>query len=150
MIELMKYTYMMDPEKVELELSKLWERYQSIIHKDAPTWEEMNEARSILYFTFVIYCEQVAEEAISRRLHLLTEKLSLIDFFVLVDQESERLCELRKDEMFARLEKYYRAIKRRKNMAFGGKYYLEEERFLERYTESNPDKGLKMGYRGEF
>lgn len=72
MIELMKYTYMIEPEKVEEELGRLWERYQSIIHKDAPSWEELNEARSMLYLTGHVYCEKIAVEAIERRLHRLT------------------------------------------------------------------------------
>jgi hypothetical protein len=51
MIDLMKYTYMMQPEKVEEELEKLWNRYQYIINHETPNREEMNEARAILFFT---------------------------------------------------------------------------------------------------
>ena len=51
MIELMKYTYLMEPEKVEAELEKLWNRYQTIINQENTTWEEMNEARPILFLT---------------------------------------------------------------------------------------------------
>ncbi len=150
MIELMKSTYMMEPDKVELELGRLWARYQTIIHKDEPSWEEMNEARSILYLTGHVYCEKIAVEAIERRLHLLKAKMNAIEFFDVIDKGSERLDELRKDELFAKLEKFYLAIKKYKNRHIGGKYYLEEERFLGKYAEANPDKSLKMGYGGEF
>ncbi|MBU0963404.1 MAG: hypothetical protein KKD48_05870, partial [Nanoarchaeota archaeon] len=77
----MNYTYMMEPEKVQNELSKLWDKYQLIINKNNPSWDEINEARSILYLTGNVFCEKIAVEAIERRLHLLKEKLSLIEFF---------------------------------------------------------------------
>lgn len=57
---------------------------------------------------------------------------------------------LREDELFVKLERFYLAIKKYKNRHEGGKYYLEEEKFLERYSNANPDKELRIGYRGEF
>jgi len=149
MISLMKYTYLMEPEKIQEELDKLWERYKSIIDNDS-SWEEINEARALLYLTGGVYCEKIAVEAIERRLHLLKEAFSLIGFLDLVDKESEKLKDLRKDVLFDKLEKFYRVIKNYKNKYIGGKYYLEEERFLEKYGELNPDKDLKSGYRGKF
>ena len=150
MIALMKYTYLMEPEKVQEELNKLWNRYQSVINQANPNWEEINEARAILFLTGQIYCEKIAVEAIERRLHLLKVKLSLIEFLELIDKHSERLKELRKDKLFDKLEKYYRVIKSYKNKHFKGKYYLEEERFLKKYEKANPKKELKVGYRGSF
>lgn len=150
MITLMKYTYLMEPEKVQEELNRLWNRYQSIINQANPSWEEINEARALLFLTGQIYCEKIAVEAIERRLHLLKVKLSLIEFLDLIDKNSERLEELRKDELFNKLEKYYQVIKSYKNKYIGGKYYLEEEKFLKKYEKANPKKELKMGYRGSF
>lgn len=150
MISLMKYTYMMEPEKIQEELERLWGRYQELVTKEKPTYEEINEARAILFLTGQVYCERIAVEAIERRLHLLKEKLSLIDFFVLIDRNSERLEELRKDELFAKLEKFYRVIKAYKNRYAGGKYYLDEEKMIKKYEDANPKKELKMGYRGSF
>ncbi|MBU2590268.1 MAG: hypothetical protein KJ939_01605 [Nanoarchaeota archaeon] len=150
MIDLMKHTYMMEPEKVQEDLDRLWNRYQSIVNKSNPSWEEVNEARATLFLTGQIYCEKIAVEAIERRLHLLKEKLSLIDFFCLIDKNSERLEELRKDELFNKLEKFYRIIKKYKNRYNEGKYYLDEERFIKKYGDTNPKKELKMGYRGSF
>ena len=150
MIELMKYTYMMEPQKISEELEKLWLRYQAIISKEQPTYEETNEARAILFLTGQVYCERIAVEAMERRLHLLKEKLSLIDFLCLIDKNSKKLEELRKDELFAKLEQFYRVIKAYKNRYEGGKYYLNEEKLINKYEEANPNKELKMGYRGSF
>lgn len=150
MISLMKYTYLMEPEKIQKELDNLWSKYQDIINSDNSTWEEINEARAILFLTGQIYCEKIAVEAIERRLHLLKVKLSLIEFLDLIDKNSDKLEQLRKDELFFKLEKFYRVIKGYKNKYLKGKYYLEEEQFLKIYNKINPDKEFKMGYRGSF
>jgi hypothetical protein len=140
----------MEPEKIKEELDNLWNRYQEIISQENPPWEEINEARAILFLTGQIYCEKIAVEAIERRLHLLKAKLSLVEFLELIDKNSERLEELRKDELFDKLEKFYRIIKGYKNKYLQGKYYLEEEKFLKIYEKVNPDKEFKIGYRGSF
>jgi hypothetical protein len=150
MIELMKYTYLMEPKKVKEELDKLWEKYQKIIQDKNPSWESINEARSILFLTGQIYCEQIAVEAIERRLHLLKEKISLVEFFNLIDKRSDELGELRKDELFRKLEEFYKIIKEYKNRYSGGKFYLDEEKLIEKYNQTNLDKELKIGYRGSF
>jgi len=150
MIQLMKYTYLMKPEKIKEELNALWKRYQDIINTPDSSWEKLNEARAILYLTGQIYCEEIAVEAIERRLHLLKEKISLIEFLHLIDSNSERLNELRKDELFVKLESFYRIVKSYKNSYKEGKYYLDEEKFIESHEKLNPNKDLKMGYRGGF
>lgn len=146
----MKYTYMMDPEKVKEELDNLWGKYQSILDNPHSDWESMNEARAILFLTGQIYCEKIAIEAIERRLHLLQEKISLIEFLDLIDKNSERLNELRKDLLFVKLEKFYRIIKEYKNKNVGGKFYLDEEKLIKKHEEKNPEKELKTGYKGYF
>ena len=150
MINLMKYTYMMEPEKVQEELNNLWNRYQAILNNPNSNWEDINEARAILFLTGQVYCEQIVVEAIERRLHLLKEKITLIDFFDLIDKNSERLKDLRKDKLFTKLEKFYKIIKEYKNKYSGGRFYLEEEKFIKRYGGLNPEKELKMGYKGSF
>lgn len=146
----MKYTYLMEPEKIQKELDNLWNKYQEIINRDNPTWEEINEARAMLFLTGQIYCEKIAVEAIERRLHLLKVELSLIEFLDLIDKNSDKLEQLRKDKLFSKLEKFYRIIKGYKNKYLKGKYYLEEEQFLKIYNKVNPIKEFKMGYRGSF
>jgi len=148
MIDLMKYTYMLDVVKIESELERLWKRYLTIINSNKPSWEEVNEARALLYLTGQVYCEQVAVGAIERRLGLLQKKLTMVEFLTLVDTESEQLKELNKDTMFQTLGWFYRVVKKYKNRYIEGKYYLEEEKFIKKYAEVSPVKELKMGYRG--
>jgi len=141
---------MLEPEKIKKELNKLWERYQKIIEDKNTNWEELNEARAILFLTGNIYCEEIAVKAIERRLHLLKEKLTLIEFFDLIDKESDKLKKLREDNLFSRLEKFYRIIKEFKNRYHEGKFYLDEEKFIKEYNDKSPDKDFKIGYKGEF
>jgi hypothetical protein len=148
MINLLKYTYTLQVKKIDAELNKYWQRYQKILKK--PSWEKLNEARAILYLISGIYCEQIVPEAIERRLHLLKSHLSLMDFFLAVDRNSKKLTELRKDNLFLRLEEFYRSVKNFKNKVTGGKYYLDEEKFTKLYNQYNPEKNLKMGYQGQF
>ena len=140
----------MEPQKIQAELAILWDKYQAIINQAEPSWEEVNEARAILFLTGQIFCEEVAVEAIARRLHLLKTPLTLIEFLELIDANSERLEELRQDKLFDKLEQYYLATKGYKNKYVEGKYYLEEEKFIKIYERVNPHKELKMGYRGSF
>jgi len=129
MISLMKYTYMLEPEKIGEELGKLWYRYQRIINSNDSDWDDINEARALLYLTGQIYCEKIAIEAIERRLHLLKVEISLIEFLDLVDKESEKLEELRKDELFGKLEVFYRIVRGYKNRYIDEEYYFEEGSF---------------------
>lgn len=140
----------MQPDKIKKELDSLWEKYQVIINANNPTWEKVNEARAILFLTGQIYCEKIAVEAIERRLHLLNVKLSLIQFLDLIDKNSNRLEQLRKDVLFVKLEKFYRVIKGYKNKYLGGKYYLEEERFIKTHNKINPHKESIIDYRSSF
>jgi hypothetical protein len=148
-IGLMKFTYLMVPEKVEEQLEKLWIMYQKIVDNQDSDWEEINEARAILYLTGNVYCETIAIGAIERRIHLLRNELTILEFLNVIDSESNRLKELRKDELFKDLEMFYRIIKKYKNKYNEGKYYLDEEKLIKRYNSLNPDD-LKVGYKGGF
>ena len=141
---------MLEPEKIEKELDNLWKKYKVIIENKKATWEEVNEARAILFLTGQVYCEQIATEAIEKRLHLLKKPITLLEFFNLIDKGSNALPDLRKDKLFSKLEKFYRIIKEFKNKYHEGKFYLDEEKFIERYNQSSPDKNVKRGYKGKF
>lgn len=145
---LMRDTYLLDVEKIKADLDGLWADYQKIL--DNPDWVSLNEARAILYLVGQLYCEKIVPEAIERRLHLLKKPASLDEFLLLVDSKSAKLVSLRKDPIFAKLEKFYLAVKNFKNKFVGGKLYLDEEKFNELYNKYNPDKKSKMGYRGNF
>mgnify|MGYP007123668028 CR=1 FL=1 len=147
MQKLLAKTYLMDIKGVEKELNRLWDKYQKIMKK--PTWKSMNEARAILYLTGQVYCEKIAVEAIERRLNELKEPIKLLEFFTLIDKKDKKLKELRKDKKFKTLEQFYLAIKKMKNKFVGGKFYLDEEKFIEIYNKHNPNR-IKLGYRGKF
>ena len=146
----MKFTYLLDIKKIREELSDLWNKYQKILNDKNSNWRELNEARAILYLTGNIYCEQIAVDAIKKRLPLLKQPLQLSEFFQLIDSNSEKVNGLRQDELFRKLEEYYKIIKEYKNKYSEGKFYLDEEKFIELYNKFNPDKDLKIGYKGEF
>jgi hypothetical protein len=138
----------MRPEKIKAELDRLWNRYQEILNN--PNQEDLNEARAILYLTGRIYCEKIAPEAIERRLHLLNKKLTLLDFLTLIDTQSKEPLILKKDILFQRLKKFYIIIKKYKNNFTGGKYHLDEEKFIKLYNRYNPEQNSKIGERGKF
>lgn len=147
MIDLLKYTYLMDLKEIENSLNRLWATYKSILEN--PNWVDMNRARAILYLTGQIYCEKIAPQAIERRLLHLKEPMDINEFLLLVDTNSERLKELReKDETFKTLEAYYRIIKNFKNKHTGGKYYLDEEKFIDAYNKCAKTDLEKTSYRG--
>jgi hypothetical protein len=145
---LLKNTYLMDVSAVDDDLKRLWSRYQEILKK--PNWKDLNEARAILYLVGNVYCEKIAPEAIEKRLHLLKKPISLVDFFSIVDGKSKKLDKLRKDKLFLKLENFYILVKNFKNEFGGGKYYLDEEKFIKLYNKFNPEKGMRIGYRGKF
>lgn len=145
---LQKYTYMMDVAKIKSELERLWERYQKILEN--PNWEDLNEARAILYLTAYTYCEEIATGAIERRLHLLEKPLEPLEFYHLVDSDSKELQVLRNDALFNKLEQYYLLIKNYKNKFVGGKLYLDEEKFIELYNQYIPSEEFRIRECGKF
>ena len=150
MIELMKYTYLLENDKIKKELELMYQKYSGFLAKAEEVWKELNEARAILYLTGQVYCEQIAPEAIQRRLHLLKQPMQFSEFLQLIDSNSVRLEELRKEELFKKLEEFYRIIKEYKNKYSEGKFYLDEEKFIDIYNKFNPDKDFKVGYKGGF
>ncbi len=145
---LLKNTYLLDVKNIEKDLVRLWKRYQHILNN--PNREDLNEARSILYLTGRVYCEQIVPEAIGKRLNQLKKKISEIEFYTAIDSNSKKLKTYRKDKLFSKLEKLYLLVKKYKNKETSGQYYLDEERFIELYDQYKPSKGLKVGFRGKY
>jgi hypothetical protein len=148
MEQLLKYTYLLEVKKIGAELEKLWQRYQDILNH--PNWADLNEARAILYLLGNIYCETVAPAAIERRLHLLKQPMTMIEFLSAIDTESAELAELRQDDLFVKLEKFYVVVKNFKNKYHRGELYLDEEKFIELYNKYSLDLESKIGYKGRF
>ncbi len=146
MIELMKHTYLMNLQGIKDSLETLWNRYQKIL--DNPNWEDLNEARSILFLTGHIYCEQIAVKAIERRLSHLKQPLQLTEFLLLIDSKSKDLEKHRSDPKFKELEDFYNIIKEYKNRYVGGKFYKDEEKFVEIYNQHAPSETHKTSYKG--
>lgn len=136
----------MDLKGIKESLETLWQRYQHILEN--PNWEDLNEARAILYLTGQVYCEQIAVGAIERRLSHLQKPLQLNEFLLLIDSESDKLEEFRSDPKFKELEDFYRIIKEYKNMHVGGKFYKDEEKFVEIYNQHAPSESHKTSYKG--
>jgi len=148
MQHVLKYTYLLDITNIDKELTRLWNRYQEIL--DQPNWEDLNEARAILYFIGHIYCENIASKAIERRLHQLTQPLTLLDFLTTIDTNSSQINQYNDDILFQQLKQFYQILKKHKNNFVGGKHYLDEEKFIQLYNSYNPHKELKIKEKGKF
>ena len=122
----------MQTGKIDQELSNLWTKYQKILNNPNATWDDINEARAILFTTGNIYLEQIASEAIEKRLKHLKEKFTILEFLSIIDSNSPKLERLRECPKFKELETFYLIIKKHKNKYSKGKFYLDEEQFIEK------------------
>ncbi len=149
MEEILKYTYLLDSKKLNVVLTKMWKRYQHILEN--PNWDDLNEARAILYIIGYLFPEQIAPEAIKRRLHLLTKPLDELDFYQIVDSNDKaEQANRNNDDLFLKMAEYYKVVKAFKNKTNKGAWYLDEDRFVEIYNKYLPDQTMKIGRFGEF
>lgn len=136
--ELLKYTYLLDVLKIKELLEKLWGRYQEILDNKNSSWEDLNEARAILYFIGFLYPEEIAQESLRRRVSFLLPKITLEKFLLAVDgKEASVLNEYQNNKEFGSLRDFYLAIKEVKNRTKGNSY-LDEERFNRIYSKLKP------------
>ena len=150
MIKLMKYTYLLENDKIKRELDEMYKKYDNFLIRAEETWRELNEARAILYLTGQVYCEEIVPEAIQHRLHLLKNPITLGEFLQMVDSKPEKIKELREDKLFIKLEEFYEIIKEYKNKCTDGKFYLNEEKFIQLYNFFTRKEKTKIGYKGKF
>jgi len=149
MEDLLKYSYLLDAESINDSLESMWKRYQYILSN--PNWEDLNEARALLYIIGYLFPEQIATEAIKRRLHLLAKPLTEPEFYTIVDTNDEyELDRRRHDKLFNQLVEYYNVVKKFKNKTNKGKWYLDEDIFIKLYNQYCPDQSMKTGKYGEF
>ncbi|MFA5098756.1 MAG: hypothetical protein WC461_00865 [Candidatus Paceibacterota bacterium] len=138
MKNLIKDTYMLDVGAIKKDIERLWSRYQKIIGNKKASWDELNEARAILYFLGSLYSEKIALEAIDRRIKFIKPKITLDKFFVIIDRNDvKNLKKYGKDEKFNKLKKFYLVVKNIKNRIKNG-VYLDEEKFNEAYARLKP------------
>ncbi len=138
MKDLLKYTYLLDTKKIEESLEDLWKRYQRILGNKEPSWEELNEARAILYFIGYLYPEKIALESLEKRIRIIEPTISLDEFLLAIDRNDKEVLDKYKDnDKFNKLRDFYLIVKNIKNHT---KYntYLDEERFNEIYSKFKP------------
>ncbi len=137
MIELLKNTYLLDTKEIERNINSLWGRYQEILNKKS-SFEELNEARSILYFLGYLYPEKIALESLESRVKYLVPKISLDDFLLIIDENNEKMIEkYRKNKRFNQLKEFYLIVKKIKNKVENFSY-LDEDRFNKIYCKIKP------------
>ncbi len=137
MIELLKNTYLLNTKEIEKNINSLWNRYQEILDKKS-SFEELNEARAILYFLGYLYPEKIALESLENRIKHLIPKINLDDFLVIIDENNEKMLEkYKKNENFQQLKEFYLIVKKIKNKVKNSSY-LDEDRFNEIYLKARP------------
>ena len=138
MKELLKYTYLLDTKKIGQEIEVLWERYQNILDNKKSSWEDLNEARVILYFLGYLYPEKIALESFEQRVKMIQPSITLDKFFSAIDKNDSRILKKYKtNKKFKNLKTFYIIIKNIKNRV-KNKFYLDEDRFNKYYKKLKP------------
>ena len=138
MKDLLKYTYLLDIKNIENEIARLWNRYQKILNSKKLSWEDLNEARAILYFLGYLYPEKIALESLENRIKIVRPKISLDEFFLAIDgNDKEILKKYKNNEKFNKLKNFYKIVKNIKNKVKNNSY-LDEQRFNEIYSKLEP------------
>lgn len=138
MKDLLKYTYLLDIKNIENEIAYLWERYQKILNSKKLSWEDLNEARAILYFLGYLYPEKIALESLESRIKIIKPKISLDKFLLAIDGNDKKILKKYKDnEKFNKLEKFYLIVKNIKNKVKNNSY-LDEQRFNKIHSKLKP------------
>jgi len=139
MKDLIKYTYLLDIEGIRKEINNLWEEYQRMLNNKGSSWEDLNEARAILYFIGYLYPEKIALESLEKRVKNITPTVSLDEFLLAIDRKNEEvLSKYENNEKFNKLKEFYLIVKDIKNRVRNNTY-LDEERFNQLYSKSKPE-----------
>jgi hypothetical protein len=138
MKDLLKYTYLLDLEKIYNSIEKLWKRYQEILDNKKSTWEDLNEARAILFFLGHIFTEEIALGSLEKRVRFIRPAISLDEFLTAVDRKDAAvLKKYKSNKKFAKLRDFYLIVKGIKNRR-KGEWYLDEKRFNKTYEKKRP------------
>ncbi len=138
MTNLLKYTYILNVVGIKREIERLWSRYQSILDNGTASWEELNEARAILYLLGYLYPEKIALESIKTRVLILNPPIDLDEFLRAIDIGDEKVLNLYVgNRQFEKIREFYLAVKGIKNRVKNGSY-LDEDRFNEIYGKTKP------------
>jgi hypothetical protein len=138
MKDLLKHTYLLDVEKIEEDIERLWRRYQEILDKKKSSWEDLNEARALLYFLGYLYPEKIALDSFERRVKYIKPSIVLDRFLSAIDGNDKRILEkYKKNKRFNKLKEFYLIVKDIKNRT-KNKTYLDEKRFNKIYSKLKP------------
>lgn len=139
MLEILKYTYLLDNKKLRVAVERYWRRYLKIIKKPRAGREEANEARAILYFLGYLFPEKIALESLARRMKQIKPKTDLNGFLKMIDAgEKKKLSKYKKNKNFQRLKEFYLIVKSIKNRVGQDNTYLAEASFNKFYDRLKP------------
>jgi hypothetical protein len=138
MTELLKYTYLLDVKGVRRSIELLWSKYQKILDNKKSSWEDLNEARAILYFIGYLYPEKIALQSLASRIKHVKPGISL-DRFLRATDRNDRIVlgKYKNNDNFNKLKEIYLAVKDIKNRVKNNAY-LDEERFNRLYSKLKP------------
>jgi len=138
MKNLLKYTYLLDTKNIKKNIENLWDRYQKIIDSKKSSWEDLNEARAILYFIGYLYPEKIALDSLEKRIEYIRPKIGLDEFLSAIDRKNIRILKkYRKNKRFNQLRDFYLIVKDIKNRTKNGTY-LDEGRFNKIHNKLKP------------
>jgi len=135
---LLKYTYLLDTVRIKQNIESLWERYQEILNNKKSSWEDLNEARAILYFFGYLYPEKIALESLEKRVKYIRPAITLDKFLLAIDGNNKRVLDKYKNNRkFNKLKDFYLAVKNIKNRVKNNSY-LDEGGFDKIYSKLKP------------
>ncbi len=138
MKDLLKYTYLLDTKNIKKSIENLWDEYQKILGKKNLTWEELNEARAILYFIGYLYPEKIVWESLEKRIKFVKPSIGIDEFLLAIDgNDAKILKKYAKNRKFGQLKDFYLIAKGMKNRV-KGKSYLDEKKFNEIFKKMKP------------
>jgi len=138
MKELLKYTYLLNTDKIKERIESLWQRYQQILDNKNSSWEDLNEARAILYFIGYLYPEKIALDSLEKRVRCIRPVIGLDKFLSSVDGNDKKvLNKYKNNKKFSSLKEFYSILKDIKNR-IKNDTYLDEGRFNKFYSKLKP------------
>jgi hypothetical protein len=138
MKDLLKYTYLLDVKKIDKSIERLWRIYQGILDNKKSTWEDLNEARAILYFIGYLYPEKIALESFEKRIKFIKPSIGIDKFLLAIDgNDTKILKKYAKNKRFNQLKDFYLIVKGIKNRV-KGESYLDEKKFNEIFKKMKP------------
>ncbi len=139
MLSLLKNIYLLDNDKIKSDIERLWQRYQAILGRKNPCWQEANEARAILFFLGNIFVEKIALESLEKRVALIKPRISLDDFLLAIDSKDKKvLTKYKNNKKFDQLKEFYLIVKSIKNKVGSDGTYLNEATFNKIYNKLKP------------